>query len=1141
MPATEMAPAPLAITLFGPMQVQVHGRPLPALRSHKHLWLLALLTLRPNRPVEREWLAGTMWPEVEQSNAFDNLRPVLSELRKALGDQSQRLQSPDRFTLMLDLTHAEVDLLRFDAAIHSGTLSELEQAVGLYRGPLLEGCREEWALPERASREQVYLQALQTLGEASLTGGEYDAAAGYYQQAVRMDPWREAERRGWMEALARSGDINAALQVYREFVTFLKDDPKAIPDAQTTALYQRLRAEVRQRAGTHAVVAAEVVAVSVVKGYLPHSITDLVGREDERLEVALQLRRSRLVTLTGMGGIGKTRLAREVAGEVVGEYADGVWLVALEALSEGRLVIQQIASVLELQEERGRIPLQQVIEHLRRKRLLLVLDNCEHLLEASGLAITHLLGECAEVRILATSREALGITGETVWAVPALSVPAHLPVRPSTLVRVVMGYESVQLFVERAQAVQQSFALSGSNARAVAQVCQQLEGIPLAIELAAARVKAMTVEQITSRLEDYLSLLTGGSRAAQSRQQTLRATLDWSYALLSEAERSLLRRLSVFVGGWTLEAAEQVCGDFGLPILDFGLKVDSLDSSRSGQEPIAIQNPKSKIQNGEVFDLLTSLVDKSLVLFEARGPGTGRYRLLEMVRQYAAESLLASGEAEQVKGRHQGWYLTFAEQSEPALKTGEQLLWLTRLEIEHDNLRSALAWSLKSVGESPLASPTALLFCSALQNFWDIHGHLAEGRAWCEKALQANATQERTHARARALNGAGKLAIAQGDYVAAQAQLEESLAIQREIGDLQGMAASLNALGNVAIAQGDYVAAQAQLEESLAIRREIGDRWGITISLHNLGNVAYVQGDYVAAQAHFEESLAITREIGDRRSMAVALHFLGNVAIAQGDYVAAQAHFEESLAIRREIGDRWGIGASLIGLGNVAHAQGDYATAQAHFEESLVITREIGDRQGIAVSLHNLGNVAAAQGDYATAQTHFEESLAIRSELGQRWGIASSLNALGNAAKERDEYTIARALHKESLAIRREIGDQIGMVFSLESFAALIASETTLATTAVATAEVSAEIGAGLRRAARMWGAARAGRDHLGAPLSLREQVAYDQQVAQARSALGPEAFATAQEEGRAMTLEQAVAYALEPESISPSHSSPAA
>src|SRR5579871_3480484 len=603
MPILDSIPNAFAITLFGPLQVRVQGQLLPPLRSRKPLWLLALLTLRSNRPVLREWLAGTLWPEVDQSQAFANLRPVLSELRRALAAESNRLQSPDYHTLMLDLTGAEVDLLRFDAAIAGGTLPDLEQAVGLYGGPLLEGCNEEWVLQERAAREQNCLQALQKLGEACVAGGDYDAAAVYYRQIVRIDAWQEAARRGWMEALAKKGDLNAALQVYREFVAFLKEDPRAVPDEQTRALYQRLRSEASQRVGTHAVVPAEVVATPMVKGYLPHPITELVGREDERIEVALQLRHSRLVTLTGMGGIGKTRLAREVASEVVGEYADGVWLVALEALSEGRLVIQQIASVLGLREERGRTPLQSVTEHLRTRRLLFVLDNCEHVLEASAQVVAHLLQECGELRVLATSREALGITGELVWPVSALTIPdpAHLPQSRSTLLRVLIGYETVQLFVERAQAVQKTFLLTGSNARIVAEVCFRLEGIPLALELAAARIKAMTVEQIAARLNKELDLLTGGNRAAQSRQQTLRATLDWSYALLSRPEQMLLQRVSVFAGGWTREAAETVCGG-------------------------------DAIEAHEVPDLLTALVDKSLVTYEkGEQEGEGRYRLLEKI------------------------------------------------------------------------------------------------------------------------------------------------------------------------------------------------------------------------------------------------------------------------------------------------------------------------------------------------------------------------------------------------------------------------------------------------------------------------------------------------------------------------------
>jgi predicted ATPase/DNA-binding SARP family transcriptional activator/uncharacterized protein HemY len=1116
MPATEMAPAPLAITLFGPMQVQVHGRPLPALRSHKHLWLLALLTLRPNRPVEREWLAGTMWPEVEQSNAFDNLRPVLSELRKALGDQSQRLQSPDRFTLMLDLTNAEVDLLRFDAAIHSGTLSELEQAVGLYRGPLLEGCREEWAVPERASREQVYLQALQTLGDASLASGEYDAAAGYYQQAVRMDPWREAERRGWMEALARQGDINAALQVYREFVAFLKDDPKAIPDAQTTALYQRLRAEVRQKVGTHAVVTVETAAVPVVQGYLPHPLTELVGREDERVEVALLLQQSRLVTLTGMGGIGKTRLAMAVAGEVVGEFADGVWLVALDALSEGRLVIQQIASVLGLQEERGRTLLQSVTEHLRRKRLLLVLDNCEHLLEASAEVVAHLLAECAEVRILATSREALGITGETVWAIPALSVPdmERLPQGATTLVRVLTGYESVQLFVERAQAVHQSFALSGSNARLVAQACQQLEGIPLAIELAAARVKAMTVDQITSRLEDYLGFLTVGNRAAQSRQQTLRATLDWSYDLLTEPERSLLRRLSVFAGGCLLEAAEQVCGDFGFWILDFGLKVDSLDASRSGQEPIAIQNPheldviqnpKSKIQNGEVFDLLTSLRDKSLVVFEAREPGAGRYRLLEMVRQYAAESLQASGEAEQVKTQHRNWFLALAEEAEPQLKGGEQAIWLKRLEAEHDNLRGALAWSETEAQ----GAEAGLRLAGALYRFWHVRGNFDEGRASLGRALECDVAQGMTAARAKALSGKGDLSNRLGDYASAKALNEESLAIYRELANQEGIANTLNSLGMAAASQGNYDTAQAMYEESLGIRRELGDKGGIAYSLNNLGHLALAQDHNEAAQPLLQESLEMCRELGDKRGIAHSLNGLGSVALAQDRNETAQPLLQESLEMCRELGDKRGIAFSLHYLANMARNQSDHDTARTLYEESLTVNRELGYREGIAFSLLTLADLARTQSDFGAAHILLEESLALYRELGHFF-IVYALSALGHLLRDEGDYAQASSVYQESLRLRRETGDELTLVCSLEDFAGLAGHQGQSA------------------RALRLLGAIEALCATLKCTLPVDIAAEHERMIVTARAALSAEAFAAAREEGRAMTLEQAFAYALQ-------------
>jgi predicted ATPase/DNA-binding SARP family transcriptional activator len=1116
MPSPETASETLAITLFGPMQVRVQGLLLPPLRSRKALWVLALLTLRHDRPVQREWLAATLWPDLDQSQAFANLRPVLSELRRALGEQGARLHSPDRQTLLLELADAAVDVLRFDAAITSGSLADLERAVGLYGGSLLEGCNEEWVPQERAVREQNCLQALQKLGEAALIAGNYEAAVGYYQRAASLDPWLDSARRGWMEALVKSGDRNAAMQVYREFLNVLSSDPTAVPDEQTTAFYRRLRAEARQQVSAPVVVTAEVAAIPRVTGYLPHSLTDLVGREDERIEIAARLRQSRLVTLTGFGGIGKTRLAIAVASESVREYADGVWLVALEALSEGRLVAAQIASVLGLREEPGRTALQSVTEYLRTKRLLLVLDNCEHLLEASAHIIAHLLRECAGVRILATSREALGIPGERVWAVPSLAVPdpAHLPQGPTTLLRVLMGYESVQLFVERAQAVQKTFALTSGNAQAVAQVCSYLEGIPLAIELASARVKAMTVEQIAARLDNELGLLTGGSRTSMSRQQTLRATLDWSYALLREPERQLLRRLSVFVGGWRLEAAEAVCAGEG-------------------------------IASSRVLDLLLSLVDKSLVVFGAEQDGDGRYHLLEMVRQYATESLQASGEADQVKTRHQEWCLNFAELAEQSLKTGEQAVWLSRLESEHGNLRVALDRGRPA----EQALEARLRLAGALRWFWNVRGFYSEGREYLNRVLQEEGAQSRTAARAKALFGAGILAYSQSDYVVARSLYQESLGICKELNDSLGTAEILSKLGQLVGEMGDYIAARPLYEESLSIHRALGNKRGIADLIDFLGSIAYIESDYNSARSLYEESLSIRREAGYKQGIADSLVNLGLVAANQSDYVLACSLHQESLSIRREEGYRQGITDSLNHLGNVAFMRGDDVLARSLYEESLSIRRELGDRRGTAESLMNLGNVAVRQGEYATSRVFFEESLSIQRELGHRRGVAFTLCNMGELAREQGDYASAWSLYEESLSLWREFGDQFGIAWALMglgnlscdrndySVAQTLLKESlqlfrdlsnlqgvaeslrVMATVMLAQSEP--------QLAVCLWGAAHMLRESIGVPLHSADQQKYDQQVAQARSALGQDAFAAAWEEGSALNWEQAVLFAL--------------
>jgi non-specific serine/threonine protein kinase len=752
-------------------------------------------------------------------------------------------------------------------------------------------------------------------------------------------------------------------------------------------------------------------------------------------EVKQFLATTRLLTLTGSGGCGKTRLALQLAADVLEEYPEGVWLVELAALADPALVPQTVASALGVREEPGRPLTATLTEYLRGKQVLLVLDNCEHLLSACVQLADALLRGCPSLRMLASSREGLGIRGEQTYRVPSLTMPdaRHLPP-----LETVHEFEAVQLFADRARLSQATFLITLANAPAVAQICERLDGIPLAIELAAARVRALPVEQIHERLDDMFRLLTGGSRTALPRQQTLRALIDWSFDLLSEGEQTLLRRLSVFAGGWTLGAAEAVC---------MGENVEAW----------------------EVLDLLTSLVDKSLVPYDEQG-GEGRYRLLETVRQYARDRLLDSGEAAAVWARHCDWCLTLAEQAEEGLHTTSQKAWLDRLEREHDNLRAALGWCSSDGPEA------GLRLGGALREFWWVRGYHMEGREHLAALLALPGAEAHTAARAKALHGAGRLAYSHADFETARAFFEESLAIQRGLGNKRGIAESLNLLGWAAHAQGDYGAARPPQEESLAISRELGHKHGIAWSLIHLGQGALEQGEYGAARTLLEEGLAISRELGHKEGVAGSLEPLGCVAHAQGEYEAARVLFEQSLAVSRELGGKDLIAWSLNGLGWVAHAEGEYRTAQALFEQSLAIFRELGSRGDIAWSLTSLGHVARLQGEYGKARALFEESLAIERELGEKRVIVGDLEGLA----------------------------------------------------AVAVAQGEPE------RAARSFGAAEGLREAMGAPLPPADRAENDRSVAAVRTALGEEGFAASWAEGRALPLEQAICSALEESEIPP-------
>ncbi|MBV9172674.1 MAG: tetratricopeptide repeat protein, partial [Chloroflexi bacterium] len=714
----------------------------------------------------------------------------------------------------------------------------------------------------------------------------------------------------------------------------------------------------------------------------------------------------RLLTLTGAGGIGKTRLALEAARRRAGEDTDGTALVELAALTDPGLVPQAVAAVVDVREQPGRALQDTLVASLQHRQLLLVLDNCEHLIAACAAVAEALLRGCAGLCILATSREPLRVAGETTWRVPSLSLPGPLDGQP---VDATVRSEAGRLFIERAQAARPDFALSDRTARAVADVCRRLDGIPLALELGAVRVRVLDIEHIAARLDDRFHLLTGGSRTALRRQQTLRGTVDWSHDLLADEEQVLLRRLSVFAGGWTLEAAEVVCA--GAPI-----------------------------ERGDVLDLLSGLADKSLVLAEEQSSGHMRYRMLDTLREYAAERLAQAGEKPDLLERQATHVLALAETAELHLHGPEQAAWLERLEQEHENLRAALRWCVEHG-----SAEQGLRLGASLWRFWHIRGHLSEGREQLAAvlALARVGMPVGSHmaALAAALNGAGVLALRQCDLAAACSLLEQSLAIRRDLGDRRAIANSLGNLGIVAKAQGDRVRSRSLHEESLAIRRALGDEWGIALALQNLAEEAHDQRDYGLVRSLLGECLEIRRELGDRRGVAMALSGLGSVAQDQGDYALAGALLEESLAISRRLQDTQLIALALGNLGKLAQQQGNVVVARSRHEESLGISRQVRDRRGIAIALGHVGVLLRHQGDYALARFLLEESLAMMRELGSRWGIAVALHNLGEVADCQGDPALAQALHLESLAHARELGDRQLAASALDSLAGAAASQ----------------------------------------------------------------------------------------------------
>jgi predicted ATPase/DNA-binding SARP family transcriptional activator len=979
--------------------------------------LLARLLLAANQAVPTDRLVEDLWSGDPPPHSIATLRVYVSRLRRALGPHGSALLTQPA-SYRLDVSADQLDAARFERLVRAGeadlaagraaaAAGTLREALQLWRGPALSDVAElSFARADAARLEEARLTALESRVEADLACGRHTSLVAELDGLVTRHPLRERLTGQHMLALYRCGRQADALRAYGQLRARLADELGIDPSPELRRLHERIlrqepgldwqapggdlgpdAAAGRAGPGDDAGTLEPGPGIAAQNGTsrhrppdLPAEATSFIGREAELGTIAELLSLSRLLTLTGTGGSGKSRLALRAGAQAAARYPGGVWLAELAPISRPELVTPTVALALSAREDSGLTLLDSIIIRLRSDGTLLILDNCEHVIDAAAGLISALLRGCPRLRILATSQTRLGVAGEASWPVPPLTVPPPGLADP----RAAADADSVRLFCDRAALARPGFTLTAQNAAAVSDICRRLDGIPLAIELAAARISALTVTQLAARLGDRFRLLTGGDRAGLPRHRTLQAAIEWSHDLLSQAEQICFRRMAVFAGGATIDAAEAVCPDPALP-------------------------PET------ILETVTALVDRSLLTTEERF-GSMRYGMLESVHEYALGRLAAASEAEELRRRHLRWLLGFTGQAD--LAGPDQAAWLDLLAAEVGNVRAGLEWSL-----GPARDPvSALALAGAMAPFWMVRGPAALGRWALDAALEAAGPGADQRLRAIALDGAGQLASIQADQAAQWAYQQESLSIWRELGDGSRVASCLSDLGSVAHFRGEYPAAQALYTEALELAERASDAQQMGQALSGLGRLALHQGDLDQASKYYAESLARFRDTGDLRRATLILGNLGVVAINLGDLELARRRLSEHLDNARQLGDRKLTAGALTNLGLVAHRAGDLDRAATLHQQALELIRQLGDRRLAVVALGNLGLVAAQRQDYTAAAQFHLRSLGLAEAVGERRSVAEILEELAVVESAAGHAGRAATLFGASEAIRADIG-----------------------------------------------------------------------------------------------------------------------